>query len=67
MKYKLYYIQLIDTEEMETVEISRMALSPGYLIGEIEAVAKCYNSHGYNLDKARIFNTDRELLVSYDL
>ena len=67
MKYNLYYIHLLDSEDMETIEISRMALGPGYLIGEIEAVARCYNSHGYSLDKARIFNTDRELLVSYDL
>lgn len=67
MKYSLYYIYLIDSEEMETVELSRMALGPGYLIGEIQAVARCYNSHGYSLDKARIFNADRELLVSYDL
>lgn len=67
MKYNLYYIHLIDSEDMERVEISRMALGPGYLIGEINAVARCYNSHGYSLDKVRIFNTDRELLVSYDL
>ena len=67
MKYNLYYIHLIDLEEMETVKISRMAIGSEYLIGEIEAVARCYNSHGYNLEKVRIFNTDRELLVSYDL
>ena len=67
MKYNLYYIHLIDSEEMETVEISRMAVGPGYLIGEIEAVARCYNDYGYSLDKVRIFNADRELLVSYDL
>ena len=67
MKYNLYYVHLIDLEEMEIVEISRMAIGPGYLIGEIEAVARCYNDHGYSLDKVRIFNADRELLVSYDL
>lgn len=67
MKYNLYYIHLIDLEEMETVELSRMAIGPGHLIGEIQAVAKCYNSHGYNIDKVRIFDTDKKLLVSYDL
>lgn len=67
MKYNLYYIHLIDLEEMEIVELSRMAIGPSYLIGEIEAAARCYNSHGYSLEKVRIFNTNRELLVSYDL
>lgn len=67
MKNNLYYIMLIDSETMETVEISRMSMSREHLIKEISAVAKCYNAHGYSLDKVRIFNTDKELLVSYDL
>ena len=63
----LYYIQLISMEDMETIEISRMSPSREHLIREVNAVAKCYNAHGYSLDKVRIFNTDKELLVSYDL
>ena len=67
MKYNLYYIQLISTEDMETLEISRMSSSREHLVKEANAVARCYNDHGYDIDKVRIFNTDRELLVSYDL
>lgn len=67
MKYNLYHIQLINTENMETVEISRMSASREHLIKEVSAVAKCYNDHGYYIDKVRIFNTNRKLVVSYDL
>lgn len=67
MKQNLYYIQLINTEDMETVEISRTSSSREHLIKEANAVAKCYNTHGYDIDKVRIFSSDKELLISYNL
>lgn len=67
MKYNLYYIQLINTEDMETTEISRMSSSREHLMKEVNAVAKCYNDHGYDIDKVRIFDANKKLVVSYDL
>lgn len=67
MKHNLYYIQLINIEDMETIEISRISNSREHLIKEINAVVKCYNTHGYDINKIRVFNADKELLISYDL
>ena len=63
----LYWVQLYDTEDMETIEISRISSTLEHLIKDMEAVTKCYNDHGYNIDKVRIFNGNKELLVSYNL
>ena len=66
MKQK-YYIQLINTEDMETIEIFRTSSSCVHLIKEVNTVAKNYNLHGYYIDKIKIFNLDKELLISYNL
>ena len=63
----LYWIQLINTEDMETVEISRISSSIERIVKDMEAVSKCYNSHGYDIDKIRIFDMNKELLLSYNL
>ena len=63
----LYWIKLYDTEDMSYVELSRISSSIEHLTKDLKAVVKCYNQHGYNLDKVRIFDTDKKLLVSYDL
>ena len=60
-------IQLISTKDSEVVNISRTATSEEHLLKEIKAVAKCYNDHGYSIDKVKVFNTDKELIASYDL
>ena len=67
MKQNLYWIHLISIEDMETLEIFREATSHEHLIKEVNAVAKCYNTHGYYINKVRIFNSDKELLISYNL
>lgn len=67
MKHNLYYIHLISTEDMETVEITRTSGSKEHLIKEANAVAKCYNTHGYDIDKVKIFSSNKELLISYNL
>lgn len=67
MKQNLYYIHLISSEDMEILEISRMSSSREHLMKEINTVAKCYNLHGYSIDKVRVFNTSKKLLMSYDL
>ena len=67
MKHNLYYIHLISTEDMEIIEISRTSNSREHLMREVNAVTRCYNAHGYDIDKIRVFNADKELLISYDL
>ena len=67
MKYNLHYIHLINSETMETKEIFWMSASREHLIKEINTIAKCYNNHGYDIDKIKIFDADRKLVVSYDL
>ena len=59
-------IQLISTKDSEVVNISRTATSEEHLRREIKAVARCYNDHGYSIDKVKVF-TDEELIASYDL
>ena len=63
----IYWVQLYDTEDMETIEISRISSSLERLIKDLKAVTKCYNDHGYNIDKVRIFDGNKKLLVSYNL
>lgn len=63
----LYWVQLYDTEDMSYVEISRISSSLERLIKDMEAVTKCYNRHGYNINKVRIFNGNKKLLVDYNL
>ena len=67
MEQNLYFIQFIDTEEMETYEITRTSNSREHLIKEANAVARNYNLHGYGIDKVRIFSADKKLLISYNL
>ena len=59
-------IQLISTKDSEVVNISRTATSEEHLRREIKTVAKCYNNHGYSIDKVKVF-ADKELIASYDL
>lgn len=63
----IYWVQLHNTEDMETIEISRISSTLERLIKDMEAVTKCYNNHGYNIDKIRIFDGNKKLLVSYNL
>ena len=63
----LYNIQLIDTEDMDIVEITRIAPNMEYLIKEVVAIAINYNNHGYFIDKIKIFNKDYEFITSFNL
>lgn len=63
----LFWVQLYDTSDMSCLEISRISSSLERLIKDMKAVVKCYNQHGYDINKIRIFDTDKKLLVSYDL
>lgn len=62
-----YYIQFISTGDMEIYEITRTASSRAKLIKEANTVAQNYNLHGYDIDKVKIFNSDKELVVTYNL
>lgn len=59
----LYYAQLIDTSDMSYVEISRLASTLERLINDMSTVVKCYNRHGYNISKVKVFNGNKKLLT----
>ena len=63
----LYNIQLIDTEDMDVVEIIRTAPNMERLIKEVIAIANDYNNDGYFIDKIKIFNRDYEFITSFNL
>ena len=67
MKQNLYWIHLISTEDMEVIEFSRMATGLEKMRKEADAIAECYNLHGYNINMVRIFSEDKELLISYNV
>ena len=67
MKQNLYWIHLISTEDMEVIEFSRTATGLEKMVRDTGAIADCYNLHGYDINKVRIFNEDKELLISYNL
>ena len=63
----LYIIQLIDTEDMDVVEIIRASPNMESLIKEVIAIANDYNNDGYFIDKIKIFNRDYEFITSFNL
>lgn len=63
----LYNIQLIDTEDMDVVEIIRASPNMESLIKEVIAIANDYNNDGYFIDKIKIFNRDYEFITSFNL